>query len=61
MLKEPTADYETLATLVGRLEHVCYVIPSARHFMNCLRRVKDKADKYRSATITNEAKKDLLL
>jgi hypothetical protein len=29
--------YDDLETLVGRLNHVCFVIPFARHFMSRLR------------------------
>lgn len=60
-IQSPKSDYEHLGTLVGRLEHVCNIIPAARHFMNRLRRIKDKAFKYNTAKITKESKKDLLL
>jgi hypothetical protein len=32
-----TCSYEDLDTLVGRLNHVCFIIPLARHFMSRLR------------------------
>lgn len=53
--------YKEASSLVGRLEHVAFIIPAARHFMNRLRRICERADKYRSAKVTLEAKKDLLL
>ncbi|KAL7526102.1 hypothetical protein ACHAWF_006679, partial [Thalassiosira exigua] len=61
IINKKWATYDSLKTLVGRLEHACFVIPSARHFMNRLRRLKDKADKYKSAKIDNESMKDLIL
>ena len=53
--------YKTIAQLVGRLNHVAYIIPSARHFMGRLRKLEAIADKRRFAKITGEAKKDLRL
>ena len=53
--------YSEISKLIGRLNHVAYIIPAARHFMGRLRRLEWKASKHRYAKITEEAKKDLLL
>ncbi|KAL7523086.1 hypothetical protein ACHAWF_000360, partial [Thalassiosira exigua] len=45
IIKKKLATYDSLKTIEGQLEHTCFVIPPARHFMNRLRRLKDKADK----------------
>ena len=37
MLSVATCEYKDLDTLVGRLNHVCFIIPLARHFMSRLR------------------------
>ena len=53
---------KTIETLVGRLNHVCYIIPDARHFMNELRAAEKAArasDKF--ITLTRRAKDDLRL
>ncbi len=61
LLHKDKASYDELSTLVGRLEHVCYIIPSARHFMNRLRFASMIADSYRVASLSNEVKLDLRL
>jgi len=61
MLTATSVSYKDASNLVGRLEHVAFIIPAARHFMNRLRRMMDKANKYRTAKVTQEVKKDLLL
>lgn len=53
--------HSTLATLVGRLNHVAYIIPQARHFMNRIRRTEERASRHRSAKLSKETKKDLEL
>ena len=53
--------YKELATLVGRINHVAYIIPQARHFINRIRKTEQKALKHRSAKFNNEATKDLHL
>ena len=30
-------------TLIGRLNHCCFIIPLARHFMHCLRNLRDRS------------------
>jgi hypothetical protein len=54
-------DYATIATTVGRLNHVAHIIPQARHFLNRLRKDEERADKLRFTTISNETKQDLKL
>jgi hypothetical protein len=61
ILGRSEASFKELETLVGRLDHVCYIIPAARHFMNRLRRVKYAADKRCKASLSSEVKKDLFL
>ena len=61
LLNKADSDFKELSTLVGRLEHVCYIIPAARHFMNRLRATATIADKFRKATLSNEVKLDLKL
>ena len=47
-----------MAQLIGRLNHIAFVIPKARHFMSRLRRLEQSTNKRRTVRITNEAKKD---
>ena len=61
MLKKEFSSYKDLATLVRRLEHVCNDLPSARHFMNHTRRIKDHAEWEKSVRLPAEVKKDLVL
>jgi hypothetical protein len=61
LLNKDIATFKELETLVGRLDHVCFIIPSARHFMNRLRRLKMKANKQKKAKLTKEVIKDLRL
>jgi LysM repeat protein len=61
MLTSIKAPYKELASLIGRLNHVAFIIPSARHFMNRLRKLETKAAKFGSVKITAEARKDLKL
>ena len=54
-------NYETIAQLLGRLNHVAFIIPAARHFTNRLRRLEFIANKKRRAKVNSEARKDLSL
>ena len=58
MIKAP---YKELSKLIGRLNHVAFIIPSARHFMNRLRKLERTAERYGLAKISGEARKDLQL
>ena len=60
-LNKITIDWDTAKTLVGRLNHVGYIIPSARHFLNRIRKLEYISDRYGSAMITPETTKDLNL
>jgi hypothetical protein len=53
--------HQQLATLVGRLNHVGFIIPQARHFINRIRRAEQKAHHHRITRLPNETKKDLQL
>eukprot|EP00956_Cyclotella_meneghiniana_P041032 scaffold212472_cov70-Cyclotella_meneghiniana.AAC.2 len=53
--------HQTLATLVGRVNHVAYIIPQARHFINRIRKDEAKAQKHRAVHISPETKRDLQL
>ena len=61
LINKDEANYGELATLVGRLNHVAFIIPSARHFLNRIRLAQDEADKTKITPITQEVKKDLRL
>jgi hypothetical protein len=56
-----TISWEEAKTLVGRLNHIGYIIPCARHFLNRIRRLEWTADKHGSAMITLNSSKDLKL
>ena len=53
--------HQTLATLVGRINHVAYIIPQARHFINRIRRDEQRAQRHRAVYLSTETKKDLKL
>ena len=61
LLQAEVARFEEVQTLVGRLNHVGYIIPNARHFLNRIRRLEYAADKYGSAKIHTSTIKDLQL
>ncbi len=61
LLNKKEAHYEELATLVGRLDHVCYIIPAARHFMSRLRLATAIADNFTVSKLSHEVKLDLKL
>ena len=51
-----------LKTLVGRLNHVCFVIPDARHFMSRLRALERRAAaSNKFATLDDDTRADLAL
>ena len=53
--------WDDAKTLVGRLNHVGYIIPSARHFLNRIRKLERISDAHGRAMITTEAREDLFL
>ena len=40
VLASHNVGYQTMAQLIGRLNHAAFIIPEARHFMNRLRRLE---------------------
>lgn len=60
-LKQGSISFDEVQTLIGRLNHVGYIIPSARHFLNRIRRLEFIADKHGSAKIPDNTAKDLVL
>jgi len=60
-LTKLTINFEDSQTLVGRLNHVGYIIPTARHFLNRIRKLEYLADKRGHAKINDDTAKDLKL
>jgi hypothetical protein len=60
-MSNPTISWDDAKTLVGRLNHVGYIIPSARHFLNRIRRLEYVANAHGRAMITPSAREDLAL
>ena len=56
-----SATAKDLATMIGRLNHVGYVIPLARHFMSRLRSLEERARHRRSIDIPADVDGDLIL
>ena len=61
MERAKSMSYEQISKLIGRLNHIAFIIPATRHFMNRLRRIEQKENNNRFAKITQEAKRDLQL
>lgn len=61
VLDAGAATNKTLATLIGRLNHVGYVIPNARHFLGRLRRLQQAAEHGGSASPDPAQEADLRL
>ena len=55
------ATYKQLDTIIGRLNHVGYIIPTARHFLSRIRNLKSKARFERTTHIPQLVKADLYL
>ena len=60
-LSQASISWDEAKTLVGRLNHVGYIIPSARHFLNRIRRLERVADRHGRAMVTPGAREDLFL
>ena len=56
--KKKKASYQELAT---KLNHVCFIIPDARHFMNNLRRAEATARRRKISKLNRRTLNDLLL
>ena len=61
VLGRKRVDQKTLDTIVGRLNHIGYVIPQARHFLSRLRSLLKMARKRNWVSITQVHKDDLRL
>ncbi|KAL7552606.1 hypothetical protein ACHAWF_015843 [Thalassiosira exigua] len=61
VLKSFSASWDTIKTLVGRLNHIGLIIPSVRHFLNRIRRLEKVAEKHDRAMMTRETREDMLL
>jgi hypothetical protein len=63
LLSYPKASFKALEQLIGRLNHVGYIIPQARHFLGRLRRAQQVAARQRGRSVRlNEAtREDLTL
>jgi hypothetical protein len=62
MLDAPTkVSYETLDTLIGRLNHCGFIIPQARHFLGRIRTAKHRASKRRTVSLSLDVQADLRL
>ena len=55
------ATYKQLDTIIGRLNHVGYIIPTARHFLSRIRNLKTKTKFKRSTHIPQRVTADLYL
>ena len=53
--------YKELSTLIGKLNHVCFVIPDARHFMRNLRKVEAIARRKGCVKLPRRSLDDLTL
>ena len=53
--------YQTLSSLIGKLNHVCYIIPDARHFMNNLRQMESIARRKGKVKLSRRTLDDLIL
>eukprot|EP00956_Cyclotella_meneghiniana_P033327 scaffold95026_cov46-Cyclotella_meneghiniana.AAC.2 len=58
---EAKVQHQSLATLVGRINHVAFIIPQARHYINRIRKEETKAHKHRAVRLSQETKRDLEL
>ena len=55
------ATYQELDTIIGRLNHVGYIIPTARHFLSRIRKLKMKAKFKRKVSIPAQVHADFNL
>ena len=60
-LAQSKVDKRTMETLVGRLDHVAYIMDMLRHFMNRLRHALQRAIKCRITSLSSIEKEDLKL
>ena len=55
------ATYGDLSTLIGKLNHVCFIIPDAKYFMNNLRKMESLARRRSKVKLTRGTINDLTL
>jgi hypothetical protein len=60
-IEKKTLTLEELSSLIGKLNHVCYIIPDARHFMNNLRQMERLARRIGKVKLTRRTLDDLIL
>ena len=61
LIENKQTSFHDLDTLIGRLNHVGYIIPTARHFLSRIRNLKYKAKFKRQVIIPGLVIKDLIL
>lgn len=61
ILNRGETDQGELSSLVGRLNHVAYIIPSARHFMSRLRELELRSKNRRTVQLPDDVASDLRL
>ena len=61
ILSNKSVSHTEIKSLIGKLNHVCFVIPDARHFMNNLRKLELRANKIKKVKLTRRSKEDLNL
>ena len=61
LLKTETVSQKTLESLIGRFNHVGYIIPTARYFINRLRHLLFRCEKYGTQKIQKWELEDLKL
>ena len=61
MARRKAVKHKDLQRLNGKLNHVCFIIPDAKHFMNNLRRMEHLAKHKKKVKLTHGTMKDLEL
>ena len=61
ILKSNKSNPSNFDSLIGRLNHVAFIIPIARNFMNRLRNLHSKLKNRRHMHLASEVKRDLCL
>ena len=61
ILESRTQSLAELSSLIGQLNHVCYIIPDARHFMNNLCHMEIIARKSKKVKLTRRTIDDMIL
>ena len=61
LVKNPKFDKKTMETLIGRLDHVAFLMDMLRHFMGRLRHALQRSIKTQTTTLTQAEMKILRL